>query len=194
MLGAALMDDDDLSPQQAVQLPEALKDAWFANQEVKRKARKRQEEERENAAAYHREQVKIVRDRMGLGEQTARRPNGADAEPAPRAIIRATPFAWIDPDPPRRWLYGRHYLRQFLSQTVAFGGVGKSNLAIVEHLSIVTGKPLVGVEPEERCNTWYWNGEDPKDELDRRIFAAALFYGIDRKELEGRFFLRRQTT
>jgi hypothetical protein len=113
---------------------------------------------------------------------------GEDEEP--RKIIRATPFAWLEPAkiPRRRWLYGHHYAREFISQTVAFGGVGKSNLAIVEQLAIVTGRDLLGVRPDERCKTWYWNGEDPIDELNRRIMAAALHYKIERAEIEGRLF------
>jgi AAA domain len=107
------------------------------------------------------------------------------------AIITATPFVWTDPAkiPPRRWVYGRHYQRQHISLTVALPGVGKSNLVIVEHLAIVTGRALLGVEPAERTKTWYWNGEDPQDELRRRFAAAVLHYGIDPKEIEGRLFV-----
>jgi hypothetical protein len=81
--GAPLMDDEDiedLPPERAVQLPQALKDAWFKRKADDYDPKRREDEERQTAAAYHREQVKIVRDRMGLGEQSARRPNGADDE------------------------------------------------------------------------------------------------------------------
>jgi hypothetical protein len=72
---------------------------------------------------------------------------------------------------------------------VAPGGVGKSSLAIVELLAIATGRPLLGRMPDESCPVWYWNGEDPMDELNRRIMAACLHYKIRPEELEGRFFV-----
>jgi hypothetical protein len=105
--------------------------------------------------------------------------------------IHATPFPWTDPSiiPPRRWVYGRHYIRDFLSTTVAPGGVGKSSLEIVELMAIATGKPLLGVEPHERCAVWYWNGEDPMEELLRRVMAVAIHFGLSPKDLEGRFFV-----
>ena len=91
-----------------------------------------------------------------------------------KAPIKATPFVWIDPAsiPRRQWLYGRHYIRKFISETVAPGGYGKSTLAMTEGLAIVTGRPLLNVTPDERANVWIWNGEDPLEELQRRIMAA----------------------
>ncbi len=114
--------------------------------------------------------------------------NGADEE---TPIIKATPFVWIDPAriPPRRWLYGRHYVRKFLSATVAPGAFGKSSLIVPEALAIITGRPLLGVTPDEQTNVWIWNGEDPADELQRRITAACLHYQIDRSEIEGKLFV-----
>jgi hypothetical protein len=42
----------------------------------------------------------------------------------PRSPITATPFVWIDPAsiPKREFLYGRHYIRGFMSTTIAPGG------------------------------------------------------------------------
>jgi len=107
------------------------------------------------------------------------------------APINATPFRWTDPASiaPRRWIYGHHYIRKFVSETVAPGGYGKSTLAITEALAIVTGRPLLGITPNERVNVWLWNGEDPMEELQRRIAAACLHYDIDPSELEGRLFV-----
>ena len=106
-------------------------------------------------------------------------------------IIKATRFSWIDPAtiPRRKWLYGHHYVRDFVSETIAVGAVGKSSLAIVEGLAIVTGRALLGVTPDEQTNVWYWNGEDPKDELQRRIAAAAIHYEILPSEIEARLFV-----
>ena len=70
---------------------------------------------------------------------------------------------------------------------MAPGAYGKSTLAITETLAIVTSRPLLGLTPDERVNVWYWNGEDPEEELQRRIAAACLHYGIEPSELEGLF-------
>ena len=67
--------------------------------------------------------------------------------------------------------------------------MGKSSLAIVEGLAIITGRALLGVTPDEQTNVWYWNGEDPKDELQRRIAAAAIHYEIAPSEIEARLFV-----
>lgn len=105
--------------------------------------------------------------------------------------IRATPFVLRDPKliPPRQWLYGRHFIRKFVSTTLAPGGVGKSSLTVVEALAMVTGRPLLGVLPDARYRAWMWNGEDPLEEIERRIAAACLRYGIQRDEIDGRLFV-----
>ena len=113
-----------------------------------------------------------------------------DAKPT-AAAVRASPFKWIEPAaiPRRQWLYGGHFIRKFISETVAPGAYGKSTLEMTEALAIVTGRPLLGVIPDERANVWIWNGEDPSEELQRRIVAAALHYEIDPTEIEGRLFV-----
>jgi hypothetical protein len=150
----------------------------------------------EEKNAYFAEEARLyrLREEVAASAAKAKKPNGAGAaaqDDAPRTIIKATPFVCIDPAeiPPRRWIYGRHHQRTFLSQTVAFGGVGKSFQAMVEALAIVTNRPLLGVEPDEQTNVWYWNGEDPMDELQRRFAAARLHYGIAPTAIEGRLFV-----
>jgi hypothetical protein len=104
--------------------------------------------------------------------------------------IRALPFRALDPKtiPPRQPIL-RHYFRKFVSATVAPGGVGKSSLAIVEAISIATGRDLLGIKPRHRLKVWIWNGEDPLEELQRRVLAVCLEYKIDPPELEGWLFL-----
>ena len=70
--------------------------------------------------------------------------------------LKARPFVWQDPAtiPPRRWIYGRHYIADYASATLAQGAAGKSSLVIVEALSIITGRPLLGVTPNETGNVW----------------------------------------
>jgi hypothetical protein len=105
--------------------------------------------------------------------------------------IRATPFVWRDPTeiPVRKWLYAKHYIRNYVSTTIAAGGVGKSSLAMVEALAIVTGRPLLGIAPDKAGAVWYWCGEDPDDELQRRITAAMLHYDVRSDEIAGRLFI-----
>jgi AAA domain len=115
----------------------------------------------------------------------------AMADPESRPPISASRFVWVNPAsiPRRRWLYSCHYAGSYVSITVAQPGVGKSSLAMVEGLAITTGRPLLGVPPDERVNVWYWNGEDPMDELQRRITAAMLHYRIAPAEIRGRLFV-----
>jgi hypothetical protein len=115
----------------------------------------------------------------------------SDPVEPPKPLISATPFVWVDPRslPPREWVYGSHYIRQFISTTVAPGGVGKSSLALVEAIAIATGRDLLDIKPNERTRVWYWNGEDPLEELQRRVAAICIHFGIEREEIEGWLFL-----
>jgi hypothetical protein len=103
--------------------------------------------------------------------------------------ITAAPFHWCDPRsiPLRQHIYGRHYTRKFVSVTVSPGGLGKTSLATVEALAINTGRDLLGVRPDERTNVWILNLEDPLEEMQRRIVAAAIYYGISPRDLQGLF-------
>jgi hypothetical protein len=114
------------------------------------------------------------------------------------AIIAATP-AWgmasplplLDPTkiPRREWLYYPNYVRKFVSGTVAPGGRSKSSLIVVEALAIASGKALLGIDPRGRHRVWYWNGEDPKEELYRRVAAAMKHYGLTASDIGGRLFV-----
>jgi AAA domain len=90
------------------------------------------------------------------------------------------PFVWIDPAsiPPRKFLYGRHLVRQFVSTTIAHGGDGKTALETVEALAMTSNLPLLGMQPSGPLRVWYWNGEDPRDEIKRRVMATALHYEL----------------
>ena len=90
---------------------------------------------------------------------------------------------------PRQWIYGRHYLRRFVSVLASAGGIGKTSLQIVEALAICTGRPLLGEDINESCPVWLINLEDPIDEMQRRILAAMQHYGITPDEIRGRLFL-----
>lgn len=109
--------------------------------------------------------------------------------PKPKEL-KPTPFVWRDPKtiPPREFVYGKHLIRKFTSAKFSAGGVGKSSLAVCEALAMATGRPLLGITPRKRCRVWYWNGEDPREETERRIVAVCLHFGITETELKGWFF------
>ncbi len=102
-----------------------------------------------------------------------------------------TPYDFFDEAglEPRQWIYGRHYLRRFVSALASAGGIGKTSLQIVEALSICTGRPLLGEEVHQPCNVWIINLEDPMDEMQRRILAAMRHYGVTPAEVRGKLFV-----
>ena len=132
-----------------------------------------------------------VRAYRGADGYAAAEEGGEDADPEPAGAIQATPYTWIDAAkiPPRDVLYGRHVFRKFLSATVAPGGLGKSSLVIVDALACVVGRDLIGDRPQRPLKVWLWNGEDPLEELQRRIAAACLHYQIGPDDLAGRLFV-----
>jgi hypothetical protein len=106
-------------------------------------------------------------------------------------MFAPTPLTWKDPSivPRRRFAYGRHYSRKYLGVTVAQTKVGKSSLALVEALAMASGKQLLGVTPNRRMKIWYWNGEDPREELERRVAAICLHYGLTADDIDGNLYV-----
>jgi AAA domain len=106
---------------------------------------------------------------------------------ASKREICPTPFVWRHPSkiPQRQWLYGKHYI----SATFAPGGLGKTSLDLVEAVAMATGRPLLGVPVPNQLRVWYWNGEDPAEETERRIAAILLHFKISPEEIEGRLFV-----
>jgi hypothetical protein len=88
----------------------------------------------------------------------------------------------------RRWLYGKHYIRKFISATLAAGGLGKSSLDLVEAIAIATGINLLGVPVPDWLRVAYW-GEDPADEIERRVGAILKHFKISREKIEGWLFV-----
>jgi hypothetical protein len=106
--------------------------------------------------------------------------------------FKATPYVWLSPEaiPRREWLYSNHLIRGYVSATVAAGGVGKSALKISEALAMVSGKDLLGAGIRNApLRVWLWNLEDPRDELQRRIQAAAKYFDLQADDVSGRLFV-----
>jgi RecA-family ATPase len=116
------------------------------------------------------------------------RPN-EDADKA--RPIAATSYTWKEPDKiaRREWIYGNLLIRKFVTATVSPGGVGKSSLIAVETLAKVSGKDLLGVAPVQPLRVWLWNLEDPQEETERKIQAAALHYRLAPDDIGGRLFV-----
>lgn len=93
--------------------------------------------------------------------------------------------------PPRPFIYRRHYMRGMVSVTAAAGGSGKSSIVLVEMISIALGVDLLADRAELATgpqNVWYHNGEDPEDEIRRRIAAICKHYAIEPAELANRLY------
>lgn len=123
-------------------------------------------------------------------------PPSVEGDDAPAALrkrrIKRTPFVYRDPTtiPPRQWLYGTHLMRRFVSLTSAPGGLGKSSLELVDALAMATHRPLfpdMKLHGDKPLNVWYWNGEDPDEENERRVAAAIIAYGINPDDLSMTF-------
>lgn len=85
--------------------------------------------------------------------------------------------------PHRQWLYGRSYIREFATLTVAPGGVGKSALTLVEAVAMASGRKLLGDEPKGKLNVLVYNLEDPLDDMKRRLDAVMVAYNIAPSEI-----------
>lgn len=136
---------------------------------------------------------RTVSDLLAASSGISEQPDRAPDEP-PRPPVSATPFVWTDPTaiPPREWLLDTHLIRKFVSLTVSPGGLGKSSLALVEAMSLASGRALMAdtvIHEPDPCRVWYWNGEDPNDENKRRIAAVAIHYGLTPADLTDRLFI-----
>lgn len=105
--------------------------------------------------------------------------------------IAASTFDWIDPPkiPMRDWLYGQHLIRGYVSLTVAPSGVGKSSLAVTEALAMCSGEKLLHAAPSGPLSVWLWNGEEPQEELQRRILATAIEHKLQPRDFADRLFV-----
>lgn len=105
--------------------------------------------------------------------------------------ISPSPFNWVDPTsiPPREWIYGHHLNRKYVSATIAPGGVGKSTLVVADALAMASGRSIMGLQVHKPLRVWLWNGEDPTEEMGRRVVAAMLHHDLSFTDIAGRLFL-----
>jgi AAA domain len=114
-------------------------------------------------------------------------PPGGDAK---KTAFKPTLYKWRNPSliPPREFVCGRHYARKYLAATVAPSGIGKTSLTIVNVMAMVSGRNLIGDKPLRPMHVWYWNGEDPREEIERRIAATCIHYKIGPEDIKDRLF------
>lgn len=141
-----------------------------------------------------RDWVRVGMPRDTSGEFVNLDAGAAPAQTARPSIYKATPFVWIEPAriPRREWLYGRHYVSRYLSATVAPGGVGKTSLTIAEALAMASGRDILAegsAGPRRPLRIWLWNGEDPQDEMQRRIAAAMIGHRLNPFRVAGNLFV-----
>lgn len=97
-----------------------------------------------------------------------------------KRTIFATPAKDLDFDniPRRQFLYGTHLIRKYCSATFSPGGIGKTQLVMMDAVAIATGKQLTHDHPHEEGRAWHYNLEDPMDELRRRLKAICIHHNI----------------
>ena len=96
--------------------------------------------------------------------------------------------------PKRRWVYGNHHIRGFVSVTASAGGIGKTSLTMVEAMAVAVNKPLLGEQVKEQTNVWVINLEDPMFELELRLAAAMKHYKVSHDDIGGRLFMDGEDT
>ncbi|WP_441267980.1 AAA family ATPase [Bradyrhizobium sp. 215_C5_N1_1] len=123
-------------------------------------------------------------------------PESADGEP----IVDAAPAgpvailgewnagAATRKPPPRGWLLGNQFCRQFISGLAAPGATGKSAVRQAQYIALATGKPITGQHVFKRGRVLQISLEDDADEMRRRLAAACIYHGIEPADLDGWLF------
>lgn len=110
------------------------------------------------------------------------------AAPPPKVINAPERRVAIKPPEPRQWLHGRYLIRGHMTMTAAPGGTGKSTAVMTELLEIACQKNVTGQKLWRPAKVLYINGEDPIDEIERRLYACILKHGFDRDLIAERFW------
>jgi hypothetical protein len=126
--------------------------------------------------------VKDGQAKYGNNEQTT------EAKTAPAHLETRDAGDDSENPPPRRWLMANQFCRRFLSGLVAPGATGKSALRMLQCLALATGVSFTDQHIFRRCRVLIVSFEDDIEELQRRILAAMLEYGITRKQVKGWLF------
>jgi hypothetical protein len=136
---------------------------------------------------------RIQSDRPARGAKAPRRSpeerNGNASLSAPPRLNALDVGDDDQPIPPRHWLLGTAFCRQFVSGLAASGGRGKTTLRIVQALSLASARSLTGEHVFLRCRVLIVCLEDGLVELRRRVRAAMKHHDVTREEVRGHLFL-----
>lgn len=120
---------------------------------------------------------------------------------APTEEFEATPLSALDLDhiPPRQWIYGRELVRGFVSVLASPGGVGKTAYSMTVGTSVAWGKPLLSptnigkvsadCTVHKQGKIWFYNLEDPMEEMRRRIKAIIQHHEVPLIEVANNIFI-----
>lgn len=115
--------------------------------------------------------------------------------------LEATSLATLDLDhiPPRRWLYGRELVRGYVSVLASPGGTGKTAYTMVVGTSIAWNRPLLSPlsanKVPDDCivhkqgSVWFYNLEDPMEEMRRRIKATLQHHRVPISDVAARIYI-----
>jgi hypothetical protein len=93
-----------------------------------------------------------------------------------------------EPIPPRQWLLGTTFCKEFVSAIIAAGATGKTALRLAQLIALATGKPITGEHVFRRARVLWVSLEDNENEARRRVRAVRLHHRIEAVELGGWFF------
>lgn len=95
-----------------------------------------------------------------------------------------------EPDqlPPRGWLLGNQFCKEFVSGIVSQGAGGKTSLRIAQYLSGACGRPLTGQHVFFAFRTLVLSLEDSRKEYQKRLAAARIHHRVGKDEIRGRLF------
>jgi len=121
-------------------------------------------------------------------EPTGKEQNtGFEEDFEPQRGLTPTPLFSYDQSkiPPRQWVYGRETILKFVSLLGSPGGVGKTAKSMVDAFSVALGYSLIERTIKsfyEAVHTsgavWIFNGEDPIDEMLRRVAGIMRHYRL----------------
>jgi hypothetical protein len=126
-------------------------------------------------------QIRRAWDRSGAAaeQQQTGKTNSNKGAAAEIPVFDNTDWCDVSKIERRRWLYGQHHIRGFATASIGDGGTGKSTKAIAEGICMSTGQELLGIPVNEQVKVWYWNGEEPRVEIARRVHAVCEHYKLD---------------
>jgi len=93
--------------------------------------------------------------------------------------------------PPRAWVMDRRYIAGDVSVIMGPTGSGKSMLTMLDAIAMVTGKPLSGFRVTAPGPVWICSTNDHKNDVYRRVVAAAREYSVAREALKDLYLISR---